>query len=215
MNIRTKLITIILIASCITMPILANAVTSSSAPTGFLGSITSLFQSGWNFISNIFSPKAPAVSSTVLQTSGRDYITLELGSKSVLVAVLQQTLIKNGYLTSPATGIFDAKTQVAVEALQKAEKIPVTGSITIATSSLAALFSNAAPAFAPITVGATGTRATNLQKFLIAKGNLKIATATTYFGTATQAAVKAFQASHDLPQTGVVDKATFAAMNGE
>ena len=205
-----------LVVSFVIMPIFASAAASSSGQIGFFGSITSLFQEGWNFIYNAFSPQAPSVSSTTIpQARERSGVTLELGSRSVLVGVLQQTLIKNGYLTLPATGVFDASTQAAVKALQKAEKIPVTGSITIATSSLVSLFSSAAPAFVPITVGATGTRATNLQRFLIAKGNLKIATTTTYFGTATQAAVKTFQAGHSLPQTGVVDKATFSAMNGE
>jgi peptidoglycan hydrolase-like protein with peptidoglycan-binding domain len=214
MNMRPKFIAIILITSCIVMPVFANAATSSSATTGLFGSITSLFQSGWNFIYNALSPKSPVTSSTPPRAVDRNYITLKLGSKSVLVSVLQQMLIKNGYLKTPATGVFDANTQAAVEALQKAEKTPITGSITIATSSLASMFSTSAPTFIPITVGATGTRATDLQKFLIANGNLKVATATTYFGTATQAAVKSFQASHGLTQTGIIDKATFAAMNG-
>jgi peptidoglycan hydrolase-like protein with peptidoglycan-binding domain len=141
-------------------------------------------------------------------------ITLELGNKSVIVAILQKELIAKGYLKEPATGVFDANTQAAVKAFQKAENLPVTGYVQVATSSLASLFAAAALPFVPIKIGATGVQANAVQSILINKGNLKIATTTAYFGTLTQSALKAFQASHGLPQTGIVDQATFAAMNG-
>ena len=57
-----------------------------------------------------------------------------------------------------------------------------------------------------LTIGMTSTDVTELQKILIAKGHLKIATPTGYFGAMTQAAVKAFQAANSLEQTGVVDE---------
>lgn len=64
-----------------------------------------------------------------------------------------------------------------------------------------------------LTIGMTSTDVTELQKILIAKGHLKIATPTGYFGAMTQAAVKAFQAANSLEQTGVVDEKTRALLN--
>jgi peptidoglycan hydrolase-like protein with peptidoglycan-binding domain len=212
MNTKLKIVTLLFVVFCVTTPFLVNA-SAGSQPPNLLASISSIFQGIFTSIYSIFS--GGVVPSTSVQNKAViDSITLQLGDKSVMVDVLQQALIAEGYLKPPATGVFDENTQAAVEAFQKAKGLPVTGYIKMATSSLASSFSAASSSFTPITVGATGTRATAFQKFFIAKGDLKIATTTTYFGTQTEAAVKAFQASHGLPQTGKIDQATFAAMNG-
>lgn len=54
-----------------------------------------------------------------------------------------------------------------------------------------------------LSVGSQGTAVTVLQTVLIQKGYLASGSATGYFGAATQAAVKAFQAANGLPQTGI------------
>jgi peptidoglycan hydrolase-like protein with peptidoglycan-binding domain len=213
MKTRTKLIAIILTVLFATTPFLASASTGSST-LGFFGSLFSTIQSGFNTVFDFFSGSQNTATLPASSTIGGNYITIKLGSKSVIVTVLQKELVRKGYLKEAPSGIFDANTQAAVEAIQKAQNLPVTGYILVATSSLSAIFSQAASTFTPITVGATGTRATALQKVLITRGSLNIATATAYFGATTQAAVKTFQAAHDLPQTGIIDKATFAAMNG-
>ncbi len=137
-------------------------------------------------------------------------MTLKLGSRNVVVAMLQNMLIGSGYLKSPATGSFDTNTQAAVTFFQKANNLTVTGSMTIDLSSLAAV----APPFTPVTAGAKGTEVTAIQKFFIARGYLKTAAPTGSFDATTQAAVEAFQKKNDIPQTGIIDLATFDQMNG-
>ena len=55
-------------------------------------------------------------------------IVLKLGEKNVMVAVLQRTLVKDGFFNYPITGVFDKNTLIAVEALQKANKLPILSS---------------------------------------------------------------------------------------
>lgn len=160
--------------------------------------------------SSLFANRANATISAV---------ELKLGSKSVAVSALQTLLIQNGYLkiASP-TGYFGPITQAAVKAVQAAQNIPETGVVNIPSSSLSTFFAAAAaatPSSTPAKFGSTGQQVTSLQTFLIQKGYLKIASPTAYFGSLTQAALKAFQAAHDIPQTGVFDSSTLAVMNGK
>lgn len=217
MKTKPTVIALIVMVLFTASPIFA-AASTGPAPTSLLASISSEFSSVFTYLYDLVSGKLAATPSSssatsTVNTSSSDLITIGLGNKSVMVTIIQWKLIGEGYLKGPATGIFDANTQAAVEAYQKAENIPVTGYLQVTTSSAEASFKAAAPSFVPVTVGATGTRATAFQKVLIARGNLKLSTTTAYFGTETQTAVKAFQASHNLPQTGVIDQATFAAMN--
>jgi len=227
MNIKQKTITFVLILSCAATPLLADASVSVS-PSNLLAAISVAFENDLASLSAILShaivspapgsttsttSRAP-VATTTTRSATSTVITLQLGNKSVIVAVLQRGLISGGYLKPPATGIFDANTQAAVEAFQKAKNLPVTGYIQMTPSGIASSFAATASAFVPIKAGATGAQANALQSVLIKKGNLKISTTTAYFGTLTQAALKAFQASHNIPQTGIVDQATFAALNG-
>jgi peptidoglycan hydrolase-like protein with peptidoglycan-binding domain len=221
MNTKKTIITLILIASCAAMPFFVSASMGpqsldllASVSNSLQGALASLYSA----LSAFSNTKSVVTSSTTPVTGEKtvsNTITLKLGEKSVMVTIFQWDLIADGYLKGPATGVFDTSTQAAVEKFQKAKGMPVTGYLLVTTSSIASSFARAASPFTPITVGATGTKATDFQKFLIEKGDLKIATATAYFGTLTQAAVKKFQASHDLPQTGIVNQATFDAMNGK
>lgn len=68
---------------------------------------------------------------------------------------------------------------------------------------------------AGLSQGSRGTDVTNLQNFLVAQnypggGSWMV---TGYFGAATAAAVRNFQESHGIPQTGSVDAATASAIN--
>lgn len=218
MNTKPKVIAIILVAVLVTTPFLASA-SSSSQSLDLFASIAAVFQGYLGSIYGVLSKiltNAPMPASTL--TSPKfvsNSITLQLGDKSVMVAMLQRALIQEGYLKSPVTGVFDANTKAAVEAFQKAKNLTVTGYIEIATSSITSTFAGGASSFVPIQAGATGTEASDLQSFLIKKGDLHISAPTNFFGALTEAGVKAFQKSHDLPQTGVIDQATFAAMNGK
>lgn len=61
----------------------------------------------------------------------------------------------------------------------------------------------------------TGNDVVELQKFLISKGYLKISAPTGWFGPLTTAAVKEYQASKGIIQTGYVGPLTREALNNE
>jgi peptidoglycan endopeptidase LytE len=61
-------------------------------------------------------------------------------------------------------------------------------------------------------VGMSSPQVKELQRLLKEKGFFTYPTATGYFGTITEQAVKAFQASVRLPATGIVDDATYAKL---
>ncbi len=144
------------------------------------------------------------------------FIVLQARSYGVAVSVLQRILIQEGFLAlKPESGYFGAATEKALKAYQKAHNLPQTGTFTIPMNNLPAFFSSAHPSFTPLKTGASGSQVTSTQKFLIKSGHLKSSAATGYFGSTTRAGLKAFQKAHNLPQTGVVDKATFWAMNGK
>ncbi|MFB5166758.1 peptidoglycan-binding protein [Parageobacillus toebii] len=63
-------------------------------------------------------------------------------------------------------------------------------------------------------VGMSSPQIKELQQLLKEKGFFTYPTATGYFGTITEQAVKAFQASVRLPVTGIVDDATYAKLKG-
>jgi hypothetical protein len=65
-----------------------------------------------------------------------------------------------------------------------------------------------------LTVGSTGSQVMALQQFLIAKGDLVLATPTTYFGALTQAALAKFQAANGItPSVGYFGPKTRAFVN--
>lgn len=181
----------------------------------FQSELTTIYDAALKILSAVSNSAAPAANTPVSATSVSNFINLKVGSRGVLVSSLQNALAREGYLKEAPTGVFDGATQAALEAAQKAKQIPVTGEIVMATSSVVASLEDVAPPFTPVELGATGSEATAIQKFFIARGYLKIATSTGYFGVTTQAAIEAFQKAHGLPQTGIIDVATFAAMNGK
>jgi peptidoglycan hydrolase-like protein with peptidoglycan-binding domain len=160
---------------------------------------------------------ALAASSTAKLSVGSSTITLQLGDKNVLVSAMQNLLKKEGYLSATPTGYFGPATKAALVAFQKAQNFPQTGTITIPVSGEAKFFAaaGAVSSSTAIAIGSAGIRVKSVQRFLIQHDLLNIATTTGYFGPATKAALVAFQKAHNLPQTGILDKATFAAMNGK
>jgi peptidoglycan endopeptidase LytE len=63
-------------------------------------------------------------------------------------------------------------------------------------------------------VGMSSPQVKELQQLLKEKGFFTYPTITGYFGTITEQAVKAFQASVHLPVTGIVDDTTYAKLKG-
>ena len=65
-----------------------------------------------------------------------------------------------------------------------------------------------------LTVGSTGADVMELQKFLISKGNLVLATPTNYFGNMTKAALAKFQAANGIsPAVGYFGAITRGSVN--
>ena len=65
-----------------------------------------------------------------------------------------------------------------------------------------------------LAVGSNGNEVTELQKRLIQEGYFS-GTATGYFGTATEAAVKKYQSAHGITAAGYVGPSTRVVLNGE
>jgi len=161
----------------------------------------------------LFSFAVPFLVSAASVPTAASGITLQFGQKNVAVATLQNLLVKKGYLVSTSvTGYFGPITQSALKAFQKANNLPQTGLLTISSGHLPAFFA-AAGSSAPMGLGTTNAHVKSLQASLVAGGYLKLNATTNYFGSLTQKAVISFQKAHGLPQTGVVDATTFAAMN--
>jgi peptidoglycan endopeptidase LytE len=213
MNTKTKIITLVLATTLVVAPLFALASVAGTPSTNLLTATANSIQAELNALEQQLASLYQQVLSQ--STTSTSTVTLQLGDKSVLVAVLQRTLINGGYMNPPATGIFDASTEAGVKAFQTAKGLPVTGYINIVGSSIPATFEETSIPFVPITVGTTGGQTSNFQAILIKTGDLDIAAPTGYFGTLTQAAVEKFQVAHGLPETGVIDQATFLAMNGK
>jgi peptidoglycan hydrolase-like protein with peptidoglycan-binding domain len=138
------------------------------------------------------------------------------------VTALQNYLIASGYsIPAGATGYFGLETKLALAEFQAANSISPTsgylGPITQAfINSHAATASAPTTETAPITknlaVGSQNSQVTTLQTIL-AKLGFFTNTVTGYFGSITQAAVKAFQASKGIEQVGSVGPLTRAALN--
>jgi murein L,D-transpeptidase YcbB/YkuD len=95
-----------------------------------------------------------------------------------------------------------------VSAILNGQSVPTTGGTTATPTTNGYVFTNF------LNKGSTGDEVLELQKRLVVAGFLTVEP-TGYFGEATFAAVKAFQAAHGLDQFGYVGPGTRAALNGQ
>ena len=142
---------------------------------------------------------------------------LRYGSIGADVKALQQSLIAAGLnLRGGADGVFGTATLAAVKEYQTSRGLSVTGKIDDKTAN--ALASGAgssggsASAIKGLKAGALGNTVKQLQQALIKVGVNVRGGADGIFGPATASALKDFQRSQGLEATGVVDKATIAAL---
>jgi len=201
--------------------------TTTSTKASIWGEIVNFFDSiasflGLNKKATIPLPTktpTPAISPNSMPTINShvsNFVVLNVGDKGVAVSVLQKLLVKDKFLASSGvTGNYDSATETAVKAFQKAKGLPQTGVFTIAKSSLPAFYASASSTFVKLKLGSSGAQVTAIQSFLIKKGYLKLSKPTGTYGSSTQTAVKAFQKAKGLSQTGIIDQATFNAMNGK
>ncbi len=150
------------------------------------------------------------------------------GSRGAVVTELQKLLKERGYLQADVTGFYGSQTVAAVKAFQKANGIQQTGGVGPATRAILnkGIVTPVAPTVAPVApsvgseykftqnlyIGARGVAVTELQHRLKALGYMEDA-ATGFYGNATKAAVKKYQAASGIQQTGGVGPATRAILN--
>lgn len=165
---------------------------------------------------------APTTPSTITFTS-----YLRPGSEGDEVLALQNALKAQGYFKHDPTGYYGPVTVDAVAAFQEAHGIDALGvvgpSTRLALNSLstsptvlgasASASSDRSFVFTSfLEMGDSGDEVVQLQKKLSLLGFFS-EEATGYFGTITEAAVKAFQAAHEVDAKGWVGPATRAALN--
>jgi hypothetical protein len=104
------------------------------------------------------------------------------------------------------------RASVVATALQSKAVFQVTEPAPLADSALKTAF--AAPNALPLSRGAQGDSAVAVQ-YALARLGFAVGTVDGKFGPATERAVKAFQASASLPQSGVVDPQTLRALDAK
>ncbi|MGB3532720.1 MAG: peptidoglycan-binding protein [Microcoleaceae cyanobacterium] len=158
------------------------------------------------------------VMATILLTHVYSAFALQLGERGIAVSQLQQTLQSAGYYQGPITGYYGAITQAAIRRFQAShglkadgiagpETLRVLRSITHSTQSEWDFSMS-------LRFGSNGGGVVHLQQNLQVLGYYN-GSITGYYGAATQAAVKRFQAIMRLRQTGVADANTLAVLEAE
>lgn len=152
---------------------------------------------------------------------------LRVGSSGTDVADLQGLLGLLGFDPGAADGVFGPATGSAVLSFQSAHDLAADGVVGSGTRvALAAALAEAAPAGQPaaaagavelggrvLRAGVRGSDVAELQRLLAAVG-LDPGPIDGVFGRATESAVRAFQAGHDLAADGVAGSRTLAALLG-
>ena len=137
------------------------------------------------------------------------------------MAELQLALINRGYVpTGGVDGIFGAATKGALQRFQTARGLSASGqgdAATLQALGLAAGASSNSPAASTppsgqLALGSRGSAVVALQQALLNRGIAVAGGADGIFGPATQAALKQFQASQGLEQTGALGPRTTAAL---
>ena len=141
-----------------------------------------------------------------------EYPTMQKGSKSDDVKLLQQMLIDLGYLTGAADGSFGTRTQEAVEAMQEQNGLTVTGKVNNAL--MYSLINGHIAAFDPYSVlkqGDRGEKVSEMQARLQELGYLT-GKVDGIYGGGTKDAVSRFQQANGLEATGTADHDTQVAL---
>jgi len=150
-------------------------------------------------------------------TAPSPLVGLQYGATGASVKQVQQAIMNAGIsLRGGADGVFGTATRDALKQYQAARGLTQSGKVDEATA--AAIASGGASGIATpnamlgLSPGALGTAVKQLQQRLLDIGVTVRGGADGIFGPATANAVKAFQASQGLPQTGTVDDATVKAL---
>ena len=145
-----------------------------------------------------------------VQRVSEDDTTLAVGKVGTLVMQIQERLIRLGYMTGNASGIFDAETEAAVRLFEEACGFEATGMLPYALQAI--LLSDQAPAYGStyttgdvtyidLAEGDSGDEVMALQNRLIELGYATGAGNGVY-GAETTAAVQMFQRYNGLEESG-------------
>jgi peptidoglycan hydrolase-like protein with peptidoglycan-binding domain len=172
--------------------------------------------------------KIPAHASEPATSHGHTFsLNLKPGSRSDEVMELQKVLVTLGLLTAKPNGYFGVGTTAAVKKFQELHGLDTLGSVGPATrAALNALNTGSATNETQSSTGTTKfvfehfmgygddeSDVLQLQARLKDFGYLPQGTPLGFYGTATEIAVKKFQAAHGLPELGYCNKATRDALN--
>ena len=150
-------------------------------------------------------------------------VGLKIGSRNNKVKQLQRTLMAAGFtVVGGADGIFGALTANALKSFQNANGLDTSGVVDEATAKVLASIGggdgeghdpSASNPFVGLQYGSIGADVKALQSALISAGIKVRGGADGVFGPATQTAVKEFQSSQGLSQSGKVDAKTASAIS--
>lgn len=160
--------------------------------------------------------------------SNKRYQVLMFGDEDQYVKKLQQALYDGGYLKTRPTGYFGEATLAAVIAFQKKKGLTADGIAGIATQKAlygkaystipntrkihnSATSKDADSEFESLRKGDAGAIVQSVQQRLKKYGYFD-GEATSYFGSATEAAVRAFQKNNGLKVDGVVGSETYSLL---
>lgn len=153
------------------------------------------------------TPRQPTV------VNGLPATTLERGDRGAGVRQLQDALVRLGHLTAAQVntgpGIYGPRTEAAVKEFQRANDLTPTGDYDRATREALSAITGG------VERGSRGNVVRAMQTRLVELGYMSAAQVSTgpgVFGARTEAALKKFQAEHNIEQTGKLDPKTYAAL---
>lgn len=182
--------------------------------------------------STVFAPTAMAAPQTFVETSSgvsggvtftstsgarstgstslpRTGVLARMGDRSGNVAAVQRALMNQGIsVRGGADGFFGPATLAAVKLFQERRGLAPTGEINVTTAHLLGL----TPSPALPARGQRGDLVRVLQQALVNAGISVRGGVDGVFGSATAAAITAFQSSRSLPTSGIVDMSTAIAL---
>lgn len=192
------------------------------SPTGVVDAATAAALESIDSSTPAPEEPAPEPETETETSSGSSLVGLKIGARGDLVKDLQRTLMAAGFtVVGGADGIFGALTANALKSFQNANGLETSGVVNAATAKVLSTIGNddsehdPSPSnpFVGLQYGSIGADVKALQTALMDAGISLRGGADGVFGTATHAAVKEFQASQGLSQSGKVNEKTASAIS--
>ena len=150
-----------------------------------------------------------------------DTRVVQYGSVGATVKAIQSQLASLGYPVGKADGTYGAKTRTAVRYFQQRNNLTVDGKVgpstyaVLMSGSAAPYSASSTSTYTKLSKNSSGTLVKKLQTALYNQGYLTYDQITSFYGTDTVNAVKAFQTASGLTVDGVAGALTQAALYGD